>query len=173
MGRQAMMVSVRRAALVVVAALSLGLTLVPASAQEVAPEQLALARKYIDLTDKAGLYETSLVNAGVETMRTILSHNPDLADPLDAALTKTLDAYKDRKGELLDQFARLYAARFTTEELQQIVDFYSSPVGIKLATANTELNGDMLKVMKVFEANLKVEFFAKVRAELKAAGFSV
>lgn len=164
---------VRRAALIVVAALSLGAASLPAGAQELAPEHLALARKYIDLTDKSGLYEISLINAGVETMRTILSQNPDLTAPLDTAITNTLEGYKDRKGELFDQFARLYASRFTMDELKEIVAFYESPVGVKLSDANTDLNTDLQTILKVFEANLRVEFFAKVRAEMKAAGFDV
>lgn len=164
---------VRRLALVLVTAFSLGAMALPAFAQELAPEHLALARKYIDLTDKAGVYEASLINTGVETMRTILSQNPEISAALETAIVRTLDTYKDRKGELLDQFARLYAARFTMEELQQIVDFYASPVGMKLATANTQLNTDLQTVMKVWEANLRTEFFAKVKAELKAAGYDV
>jgi hypothetical protein len=164
---------VRRLVLVVAAAASLGALALPVMAQELAPEQLALARKYIDLTDRAGIYEQTLINAGVETMRTILSHNPEINDQLQIAITKTLDGYKDRKGELLDQFARLYAARFTMDELQKIVDFYSSPVGIKLTDATSDLNGDMLKVMKVWEANLRTEFYTRVKAELKAQGIDV
>jgi hypothetical protein len=163
----------RRVALIVVAALTLGALTLPTLAQEVAPDQLALARKYIDLTDKAGVYEATLVNTGVETMRTILSQNPEISNALEQAITKTLESYKDRKGELLDQFARLYAARFTKDELQQIVDFYSSPVGIKLANATVQLNTDLQTVMKVWESNLRSEFFAKVKAELKAAGYDL
>jgi hypothetical protein len=74
---------------------------------------------------------------------------------------------------LFDQFARVYAQRFTMEELQQIVDFYETPTGKKLAESNLAINTDLQTVMKVFDNNLKPEFFAKVRAELKAAGIDV
>ena len=163
----------RRLLLIVATALTLGSLGLPVVAQEVAPEQLALARRYIDLTDRANLYETSLVNAGVQTMRTVLAQNPEIAEPLQQAIIRTLETYRDRKGELLDQFARLYATRFTLEELQQIVTFYESPVGMKLTEANTGLNTDVQRVMSIWEANLSTEFFAKVRAELKAAGFTI
>jgi hypothetical protein len=162
----------RRAALAILAAAMLiaAPAVAQAQQQEVAPEHLALARQYVDLTDKSGAYEVALLQVGIETMRTLLSQNPKIADPLDAAITKTLESYKTRKGELMDQFARLYALRFTMEELQQIVDFYKSPVGQKLAIATSEMPRDLQAVMTIFEANLRTEFFAKVRAELKAAG---
>ncbi|WDR02803.1 hypothetical protein PSQ19_00760 [Devosia algicola] len=46
----------------------------------------------------------------------------------------------------------------------------ASPTGEKLAKANFEVNTDMQQVLKVFTNNLNREFFAKVRAELKAEG---
>lgn len=143
---------------------------VPAMAQEVPPEQMALARKYIDLTDRAAIYEVTMVQAGINTMRLIVQQNPELVDKTDAAVSKVLEEYKGRKGELLDQFARVYAARFSIEELQQIVAFYETPTGIKLAQANSEVNSDLQKVLQVFTNNVQREFFAKVRAELRANG---
>jgi uncharacterized protein len=165
----------RRLSLVIAAllAFTIGASALPAAAQEISPEHLAVARKYIDLTDKAGVYEGVLLSTAIETMRTIVAQNPELVDQTDAAIKTTLDFYREKKGDLLDQFARVYALNFTPEEMQTIVDFYSSEVGQKLATANATLNDSIQTVVGVFDANLKREFYAKVRAELKAAGFDV
>ena len=145
----------------------------PAMAQEVAPEQLALARKYIDLTDRGAIYEVTMVEAGVQTLRQIVQQNPEIAEATKTAIGKILEEYKGRKGELLDQFARVYAARFSAQELQEIVTFYESPTGSKLAQANAEVNQDLQRVMKVFTNNVNREFFAKVRAELRAQGVTI
>jgi len=146
---------------------------IPAMAQEVPPDQLALARQYIDLTDRASVYEITLVEIGIGTMRAIVTQNPELVDQTDAAVGKVLEEYRDRKGELLDQFARIYAVRFTAEELRQIVAFYESPTGQKLAQANTEVNSDLQAVLQVFTNNTRPEFFAEVRAELRGQGFEL
>ncbi len=165
---------VRHAAFLLVA-LVVAVTALPAFAQqqELAPEHLALARKYVDLTDKSGIYEVALVQTGVETMRTIVTQHPTLIEPVDVAITTTLEGYRARKGELMDQFARLYAMRLSMEELQQIVAFYESPAGAKLATVNATIGNDVQVVMQLFTNNLKTEFYAQVRAELKAAGHDV
>lgn len=169
-----MMNMVRQAAAVMVALIASLALAVPAGAQqELAPEHLQLARKYVDLTDRSGVYEVALIQTGVETMRTIITQNPALVEPVDAAITKTLEAYRGRKGELMDQFARLYALRFSMSELQEIVAFYESPVGVKLSTVNAAIGEDVQMVMQVYVANLKTEFFAKVRAELRAAGHEI
>lgn len=177
MGTNSMKFILKRGSLMLAFVLGLGLAAlsVPALAQEteLAPEHLALARKYVDLTDKSGIYEVALVETAVETMRTLVSSNPEITEPVDKAITNTLDVYKGRKSELMDQFARVYALNFTMEELEQIVAFYESPVGSKLAAANATLNESLKKVMQVFEINLKTEFFAMVRAELKEAGYDV
>ena len=145
----------------------------PAMAQEVAPEQLALARQYVDLTDRAAIYEVTMVEIGVGTMRQIVQQNPTLSEEVNTTITKVLEEYKGRKSELLDQFARVYAARFTMDELREIVAFYESPIGMKLSAANGDVNKDLQAVLRVFVGNTRTEFFAKVRAELRAQGFEV
>lgn len=156
----------------VIAAGTLGLS-VPAMAQEVAPEHLALARKYIDLTDRAAIFEVTVVETGIETMRQIVQQNPEILEQTNDAIGKVIQDYNGRKGELLDQFARVYAVRFSMDELQEIVKFYESPVGMKLSQANSELNTDLQRVLQVYTNNLKREFFAKVRAELRSKGIEI
>jgi hypothetical protein len=158
------------AALVSAAALMVAL---PAQAQELAPEHVALARQYIDLTDRGAVYEVMLVQVAIETMRTIIQQNPEIIDETDTAITETLTSYRERKGELLDQFARIYAQRFTMDELGEIVAFYSTPTGEKLAQVNAEISTDIQTVMQIFEANLQTEFFAAVRADLRSQGFEI
>ena len=175
MGFSTMTGMMTRAKALVAVALSAAILAVsaPAMAQEVPPEQLALARKYIDLTDRAAVFEITLVEIGIGTLRELTTQNPEIAEETDLAVGKVLETYKDRKGELLDQFARVYAVRFTVEELQEIVAFYESPTGQKLAQANTEVNSDLQAVLQVFTNTTRTEFFAKVRAELRAQGFEV
>jgi uncharacterized protein len=176
MGTKLMTSTFKRAPMLVAVVLSLILSsfaALPAMSQEateIGPEHLALARKYVDLTDTGGLYEATVVQAGISTYKQLLPQNPEIAEPLNAAIEKVISTYKGRKGELFDQFARVYALSFTQEELQQIVDFYSTPTGIKLAKSNSAMSGTINRIMDVYSGNLSREFFAAVRAELKAKG---
>jgi len=88
MGNKTMTSLSRRAAVFFAAILSiavLSLSL-PVAAQELAPEHLALARKYVDLTDKQSVYETTVVQTAIDTTRQILKMNPQIADKLNAAV---------------------------------------------------------------------------------------
>lgn len=144
-----------------------------AIAQELTPERLDLARKYVDLTDPTQVYERLLVQVGIATMRTVVSTNPELTDQVSASIGKVIDEYKSHRADLMDQFARVYALRFTEEELQQIVDFYSSDVGQKLAQQNAEAQKDLQAVIRVFTSNLRTEFYAKVKADLHDQGIEI
>ena len=167
-------VMMRLKALVAVTASAAMMTLAaPAIGQELAPEQLALAREYVDLTDRASIFEVTMVEIGIGTMRQIIQQNPDMTEQVDAAVGAALEEFRSRKSELLDQFARVYAARFTAVELQEIVTFYSSPTGEKLAQVNTEVSTELQAVMEVFTNNIRPEFFAKVRSDLRAQGLEL
>lgn len=145
----------------------------PVMAQEIAPEHLALARRYVDLTDTAKVYEIALIEAGVRTSNTLVVQNPEVEEELNKAIAAAIESYLPQKDDLLNQFARVYAIRFSMEELQQIVDFYESDIGKKLAQANIETNRDLQAVMGVFNNNLRTEFLTRVRAELKSQGIDL
>jgi hypothetical protein len=156
------------------AALALSLALgaaAPALAQEIAPEQLALARKYVDLTDKAGIYEAVLAQTAAQTSKLLSQQSPEITDKIDEAIVKVLDLYKGKKDDLFNQFARVYATTFTQDELQQIVTFYESPTGKKLADSSFQINAGIRRVMQVYTYNFGSEFVSKVRADLKAQGY--
>jgi hypothetical protein len=143
---------------------------IAAPAQELSPDHLALARKYVDLTDHAQLFETTLIQTGINSMRTIVSQNPEISEEVSTAIGEVIKFYAPQKDELFDQFARIYALRFTVDELRQIVAFYESEVGTKLSAANATTNNELSAVLQIYQVNLNTEFFAKVRAELRAKG---
>ncbi|HTJ57597.1 MAG TPA: DUF2059 domain-containing protein [Devosiaceae bacterium] len=146
---------------------------VPAFAQEISPDQLALARKYVDLTDKVDVYGTTVANVAARTLQQILRLNPNLQQQATDAVTEVVKTYKDQRSTLMDQVARIYAQHFTQDEMQQIVNFYSSPAGQKLASQNFAINQELQKVMALFQVNVATEFYAKVRADLKTKGVTL
>jgi hypothetical protein len=142
-------------------------------AQEITPDRLALARKYIDLTDKVDIFGTTVTQTAAQTLNQILKLNPGLTKQATEAVTDVVKQYKGQRGQLMDQVARIYAQNFTADELQQYVNFYSSPAGQKLASTNFTINQELQRVMELFSMNLKTEFYEKVRADLKTKGVTL
>ena len=160
------------AAAVLAIALAFGAA-APAMAQEISPEQLTLARKYVDLTNKAQIYEATAVMTASQTSKLLTQQSPEIAVQINEAIGKALEARKGKSDELFNQIARIYAVTFTNEELQQMVTFYESPVGQKLATSSMSINQDVQTVMQIWTSNFGTEFVREVRNALKAAGYNV
>ena len=160
------------AAAILALSLALGVA-APAVSQEIPPEQLALARKYVDLTNKAQIYEVLMVMTADKTSKLLTQQNPEIAKQINDTIGKALEARRGKNDELFNQIARIYAVSYTSEELQQIVAFYETPVGQKLATNAMAINQDVQKVMQIYTANFGTEFVREVRAALKAAGYNV
>jgi hypothetical protein len=165
--------TVTRLAAVLVTLAALAFAPVSAGAQELSPEHLQLAREFVDLTDKANTYEIEVIQVGIDVLRLLTQQNPEVAEAIAESVDTTIQAYAGRKNELFDQFARIYALRFTPEELEEINAFYRTEVGQKLAETSYDVGTDLDAVMQVFHVNLRDEFFSIVRADLREAGIEI
>lgn len=145
--------------------------------QELAPEHIAIARKFVDISDSVKLYELALLQAGVQTSKMLSRRDPtmdqDMHDSINNAIGRTIAGYSDQKDELMDQIARVYAQRFTPDELQKMIDFYSTDVGQKYVKQSQAISKELKSVMQVFGRNLQTEFFARVKADLKEHGVDI
>ena len=150
--------------------LGMAVAAMPARAQEIDPAQLAMALKYVQLTNKGQLYEVILVQTAQQTSNMFSQQDPSKAAQINDVIGKVLETYKGKNEDLFTQIARIYAVSFTPDEMKQIVDFYSSPVGQKLAANAADINGSVQKVLKLYTYNFGTEFVSKVKAELKAEG---
>lgn len=170
------MIMTRLSGIAAAAVMALSLTFgaaLPAVAQEIPPEQLALARKYVDLTNKAQIYEAIMAMTAQKTSQLLTQANPEIATQIDETIGKALQARQGKNDELFNQIARVYAVTYSTEELQQIVAFYESPAGQKLAENAMGVNQDVGRVMQIYTSNFGTEFVREIRAALTAAGYKV
>jgi hypothetical protein len=159
--------------LVVMTLLFAGPVAAPAVGQEIPPDQMVLARKYIDLINTSNLFRGVVLKTAIGSFKALTVGHADIEKDISDAVDRTIKSYTGDEAELLDQIARVYATVFTLEELQQIVAFYESPVGQKLAKAAPELANTTSDVLKVYENNLSAEFVRRVRADLKEKGINI
>ena len=89
---QMMMTRLSGFAVAAVLALSLAFgAAAPAVSQEIPPEQLELARKYVDLTNKAQIYEAIAAMTAAQTSKLLSQSNPEIATQIDADPGRGLD----------------------------------------------------------------------------------
>jgi hypothetical protein len=162
--------AVRFAALALSLLVALGAASLPAGAQELSPDHLALARKYIDLSYKITTFEQSLVQTGIDVSDAILKQDPSLEKQSNEAIGNAIAFFAKQKEEVLNQFARVYALRFTMDELKELNTFYETETGQKLAGLQPIIDGQIVQLYELYQENMRKEFYSRVRADLRAQG---
>src|SRR5215475_2611652 len=106
----------------------------PAQAQQPSANALALAKEIIVAKGGNAIYDP-VVPGVVERARTLfLQSNPMLGKDLNEVAAKLQTELTPRTAELLNDGARLYASKFSEQELKDVLAFYKSPVGRKVIT---------------------------------------
>jgi hypothetical protein len=78
-----------------------------------------------------------------------------------------------RGAEVLTETARLYATRFTEQELKDALAFYKSPLGRKLLTEEPVLADQSMRSAASWADKLSEEVISKMRAEMRKRGHEI
>ena len=156
-------------------ALGLALTLgvAAAAAQQPSASAVATAKEVIAAKGAGGLY-SPLVSGVIErTKGVLLQTNPMLSKDLNEVAAKLHKDYAPRSAEILNEVAKLYASRFTEQELKDALAFYKSPLGRKLVTEEPNILDQSMKTAQTWAEGLSQEIIAKMRAEMKKRGHDI
>jgi len=100
----------------------------------------------------------------------LLQTNPMLSKDLGEVAGNLRAEYASRSAELLDEVAKLYASRFTEQELKNALAFYKSPLGRKIVAEEPQILDDSLERVRAWQDKFGIEMMAKMRAEMKKKG---
>jgi uncharacterized protein len=142
----------------------------PAQAQQPTATALALAKEIILVKGGNAIYEP-VVPQLVERGRTLfLQANPMLGKDLNEVAAKLQTELTPRTAELLNDGARLYASKFTEQELKDVLAFYKSPVGRKVIAQEPVILDQSASNVDEWASKLAEEIIAKFRAEMRKRG---
>ena len=143
-----------------------------ADAQQPSPSAIATAKEVITAKGATALY-SPLVSGVIERTKSVfLQTNPMLGKDLNEVAAKLHAEYANRSAEIVNDVAKLYASRFTEQELKDTLAFYKSPLGRKLIVEPAILDQSM-KTAQTWAENLSQEVIAKMRAEMKKRGHDI
>lgn len=126
------------------------------------PQRLAAAR---DLMAVTGVDRQ--IDGMIQVMGAGLSHgaaqsgNPAAGKMLAQSFDVFIERFKSYRAPMLDEIAALYAARFSTEELTAVADFYRAGAGAKFIAVMPELMQQ--------GSQIGLKYSQKVLEDLKAA----
>jgi uncharacterized protein len=122
----------RCAAILMLAGACLGTSV---RAQQAEPSKAAIALAHDVLVAKGATATFDPVVGGViETVKnSLLPTNPSLSRELTEVAGQLHREYDSKRGEIIDQVATAYAAHFSEQELKDMLLFYKTPLGQKIA----------------------------------------
>ena len=158
-------------------AVALGLALtaltVSAQAQQPSAATLASARELMEIKGVKNLVEPVVVGVVQQTTGTILQTNPGLSKDLDEVSAQLRSEYQPRIAEMTNEIVRIYAQRFTEQELKDAIVFYKSPAGKKILAEEPKILDETYARVQQWAGRLQGEVMTRVRAEMKKRGHNL
>jgi hypothetical protein len=154
-------------------ALVLAASVGSANAQEPSATALATAKELITVKGAVAIFDPLVPGVIEQTKSVFLRTNPMLGKDLNEVAAKLRTDYAPRGAEVINDTAKLYATRFTEQELKDALAFYKSPLGGKLLVEEPKLLDEGMKNAQTWANKLSEEIIGKIRAEMKKRGHDI
>jgi hypothetical protein len=145
----------------------------PVLAQQPSANAVALAKEIIVAKGGNSLYDP-IVPQVIDRARSVLMQsNPMLTRDLTEVANRLRAEMGPRSAALLDDGAKLYAARFTEQELKDILAFYKTPLGRKIITQEPDILLKSSANVDAWADKFSEEVIARFRAEMRKKGHEI
>ncbi|WP_319774171.1 DUF2059 domain-containing protein [Breoghania sp.] len=134
-------------------------------------EHLAAARAAIEGGNAFRSFDDILPVIADKTRTLFIRTNPSATAVIDEVTNEVALQLANRRPELDKTIMEVWARRFTTEELNEIAEFYRSPVGSKFAKLGPELTALSIGAAKQWGDIISTEMVTRVREELNKRGY--
>jgi hypothetical protein len=153
----------------------LALLALPTSARAQAPDaaRLAAAKDMMQVAGVAKQFDEIMPMLARQLSQGFVAIAPDKADEIREVFNQLTIKFVDRKGELIDQIAVVYAEQLTLEELAAITAFYRSPAGLKFIEVQPQVMRQAMALGQRWGAQLGREIEEEARKELKKRGIEL
>jgi hypothetical protein len=141
-----------------------------ASADEIKPSQLAAAIQAINAANVSQGFDALLPRMAAQVEDALIRARPDLHTKITDTVEATALKLADRKNDLNNDIARVWAKAYTEDELKTLTAFFKSSAGQKYLTQGPQLTKDTFAAAKQWSDRVGAELLDKSREALKAQG---
>jgi uncharacterized protein len=145
----------------------------PVRAQQPSAAALAAAREIATLKCADALLRPLIAGVVERTKLALLQTNPMLEKEFNEVAAKLRAEYAPRNAELMNEIAKVYASRFTEQELKDVLVFYKTPAGRKMLAEEPRLVEQTMGTAQNWGTKLSEEVLVKFRAEMRKRGHEI
>jgi uncharacterized protein len=157
---------------VAAAAALFALVALPAPGQAQAPDaqRLGAAKELMQIAGVAKQFDEVMPYLTKQLAESFVAVAPDKGTEIREVFAQLAIKFVDRKGELIDQIAAVYADKLALEDLTAIIGFYKSPAGVKFITVQPDILRQSMALGQRWGMQLGREIEQEAREELKKRG---
>ena len=136
---------------------------------ELSPERMEIAIKLVELSGTTRIFDTILPDIAEQSKTQFIRANPQMQLGIIAVVDRIAVQMVPRRKELDEYLARIWASGFSDEEMQELIDFYSSDVGKKFSNGLPQVLAVQTAAAQEWGKSVSDELNQKVQDELRAA----
>jgi hypothetical protein len=144
-----------------------------ASTAQPSPQQISLARDVVLYSGIARSFEVVVPQYLDQIGANLTRTRPDLIRDLNVVMEQVKPEFDKRVDEMIDNAARIYAARLTEPQLKDTAAFFKSPAGVAYVQVQPALMGDLFPAMQAWQKKMSEDMVTRIRAEMKKKGHDV
>ena len=141
--------------------------------QQPSATAIATAKEVITVKGATALWEPIVPGVIEQAKSVFVQANPTLLKELNEVALKLRAEYAPRSAEVVNDVAKLYASRFTEQELKDTLAFYKSPLGKKLLAEEPSILDQSMRNAQSWADRLSQEVIGKIRSEMKRRGHEI
>jgi hypothetical protein len=155
------------------AALAIASFFAPALAEQPSTNAILLAREIIVAKGASKIYEPVIADVIDRAKGLLVQTNPMLSKDLNDVAAKVRSDSAPRAAEILNEVAKMYAARFTEPELKEALAFYKSPVGQKIILQEPLILDASFAFAQNWASKFSEQVLVQMRNEMKKRGHNL
>jgi hypothetical protein len=146
------------------------LSATPTLAQQPSKASLALANEILEIKGSMSIFDAVIPGVIEKSKSSLMQMNPNLFKDLNDVANNLRKEFAPRLDTLRADVARIYASRFTEQEMKDTIAFYKSPLGKKILTEEPAFVDRSMTAAQEWAIKLNDEILQRFRAEMKKRG---
>jgi len=141
-----------------------------AAQQKPSPAAIAAAKELLILKGGDLPFNPVVYNVIEKVKNVFVPTNPNLGKELNEVAAQLKKEYEPKRAELINDVARMYAERFSEQEIKTLITFYKSPLGRKMVTDEPKIIDQSLNHVENWGNELSDQVLSRFREEMKKKG---
>lgn len=140
---------------------------------QVSAASLALAKELLVMKGSTNLLDPLVVGVIEQTKNVLMQTNFNVGKDLNEVALELRKELAPRRDALIEDVARIYAQRFTEQEMKDTLAFYNSPLGKKLLAEEPAFVDQSMQYANSWANKLSEEVINKFRQSMKKRGIDL